>query len=324
MESSMSQSAARKSDQPLLQPVANQSDDLHEHTEQAYQIILTSGGSLRKLGPRLADFLKIDSDVNGKNLKEFLHPKFAEAPSGQELLELFAEKKALDSPPREIVFVSNNGYPLALWGRFLATPSGDTIQFDGVDITPLWQELHVRTEIMNQTSIVSEANLRGDIMNVNSKFLEVSKYSHDELIGKPHNTTRHPDMPKEVFKEMWATIGRGQLFRGVVKNRAKDGTPYYVDACIAPVIGSNGKPRKYLGVRYEFTKAELERQNANGTIAAIDESYVRAEFDLEGKLIFCNKPFEKMVGGTFDTFKGRPLMGLRRHLPLSKTKWVRS
>ena len=117
------------------------------------------------------------------------------------------------------------------------------------DITASKVEIKVLYDIINLTSIVSEANLKGDIVSVNEKFLEVSKYPKDELIGKGHNTTRHPDMPKEVFKEMWATIGRGKIFRGMVKNRAKDGTPYYVDAVIAPVLGDNGKPRKYIGVR---------------------------------------------------------------------------
>ena len=101
-------------------------------------------------------------------------------------------------------------------------------------------ELKVRTEVMNVTSIVSESDKKGDILSVNDKFIEVSKYSRDELIGAPHSTTRHPDMPKETFKKLWQTIGRGEMFRGVIKNRAKDGTPYYVDAVIAPVMGDNG------------------------------------------------------------------------------------
>jgi hypothetical protein len=57
-----------------------------------------------------------------------------------------------------------------------------------------------------------------------------------------------------VFKQMWATIGRGVLFRGIVKNKAKDGTPYWVDALISPVMGSNGKPIKYIGIRYDITE----------------------------------------------------------------------
>ena len=86
-------------------------------------------------------------------------------------------------------------------------------------------ELKVRTDIMNVTSIVSEADKKGDILSVNDKFIEVSKYSKKELLGQPHNTTRSPDMPKETFKQLWSTIGRGEIFRGIIKNRAKDGTP---------------------------------------------------------------------------------------------------
>jgi len=157
-------------------------------------------------------------------------------------------------------------------------------------------ELRVRAEITNLTSIVSESDLKGDILSVNEKFLEVSKYSREELIGKPHNTTRHPDMPKETFKELWSTIGRGKPFRGIIKNRAKDGTPYYVDAVIAPVLGDNGKPRKYIGVRYDITAAELERQNMKGVLAAIDSNYAYIEFDTKGQVLSANANFLKTLG----------------------------
>ncbi|MFG6489193.1 methyl-accepting chemotaxis protein [Roseateles sp. BYS78W] len=166
-------------------------------------------------------------------------------------------------------------------------------------------ELKVRTDIMNITSIVSEADKKGDILCVNEKFLEVSKYSRSELIGHGHNTTRHPDMPKEVFKQMWSTIGRGDIFRGIVKNRAKDGTPYYVDAVIAPILGDNGKPMKYLGVRYDITEQEIERQNARGILAAIDASYAYIEFDLTGHVLHANDNFLRTLGYILDEVKGR-------------------
>lgn len=166
-------------------------------------------------------------------------------------------------------------------------------------------ELKVRSDIMNLTSIVSEADKKGDILSVNEKFLEVSKYPKNELIGHGHNTTRHPDMPKEVFKQMWSTIGRGEIFRGVVKNRAKDGTPYYVDAVIAPILGENGKPMKYLGVRYDITEAEIERQNARGVLAAIDASYAFIEFKLDGTIIKANENFLKVLGYRLDEVAGR-------------------
>ncbi|MDE2417132.1 MAG: PAS domain-containing protein, partial [Burkholderiales bacterium] len=172
-------------------------------------------------------------------------------------------------------------------------------------IAELELELKVRSDIMNLTSIVSEADKKGDILNVNQKFLEVSKYPENELIGFGHNTTRHPDMPKEVFKQMWATIGRGDIFRGVVKNRAKDGTPYYVDAVIAPILGENGKPMKYLGVRYDITDAELERHNARGILNAIDGSYAYIEFDLGGHILKANKNFLQTMGYQAEEILGK-------------------
>jgi methyl-accepting chemotaxis protein len=112
-------------------------------------------------------------------------------------------------------------------------------------------------------------------------------------------------MPKAVFKEMWATIGRGDIFRGIVKNRAKDGTPYYVDAVIAPILGDNGKPMKYLGVRYDITEAETERQNARGIINAIDASYAYIEFDLGGHVLKANKNFLQVMGYQSDEIVGK-------------------
>jgi len=173
------------------------------------------------------------------------------------------------------------------------------------DVTEARKELQVRTDIMNLTSIVSEANLKGDILSINEKFLEVSKYPKEELIGQPHNTTRHPDMPKEVFKEMWATIGRGKIFRGMVKNRAKDGTPYYVDAVIAPIMGDNGKPKKYLGVRYDITESEIERQNMKGIISAINSSFAYIEFDTKGNVTTANENFLKCLGYSSEELKGK-------------------
>jgi len=166
-------------------------------------------------------------------------------------------------------------------------------------------ELKARTDIMNLTSIVSEADLKGNIVTVNDKFCEISQYSKDELIGQPHSLLRHPDMPKEVFKALWSTIGRGQLFRGVIKNRAKDGTPYYVDACIAPILGKNGKPRKYLGVRYDITQSELARQHMKGIVEAIDKSYATIEFDLTGHIQVANNVFLQTMGYTLDEIKGK-------------------
>ena len=121
------------------------------------------------------------------------------------------------------------------------------------EIEKLSNEIEARTKILNAAAIVSETDQYGTITFVNDTFCKVAKYSREELLGKPHNIIRHPDMPKAVFKEMWDTIKRGEIFQGIVKNRAKDGSPYWVIATIGGIMGTDGKPYKYIGVRINIT-----------------------------------------------------------------------
>ncbi len=116
--------------------------------------------------------------------------------------------------------------------------------------------LEARETVLAQTTILSESDLYGTITYVNEKFIEVSQYTAEELVGKGHNIVRHPDMPKSLFRLMWATIKSGKTFRGIVKNRKKDGTPYWVDATIVPIF-ENGKVVKYIGARYHIQDADI-------------------------------------------------------------------
>ncbi|MBL8277286.1 MAG: PAS domain S-box protein [Pelomonas sp.] len=166
-------------------------------------------------------------------------------------------------------------------------------------------ELKARNDIMNLTSIVSEADLHGNLLEVNEKFIEVSKYGRHELVGHGEATTRHPDTPREVTEQMASTVGRGDIYRGMVKHRAKDGSAYYVDAVIAPVRGEDGKPVKHISVRYDITRQELERQNAMGILAAVDASYAYIEFDLSGHVLHANGNFLRTLGYSLDEVKGR-------------------
>jgi methyl-accepting chemotaxis protein len=157
------------------------------------------------------------------------------------------------------------------------------------DLEQLQNELKTRMDQINVACVVSESDLKGNITYVNDLLCEVSQYSREECLGKPHSLFRHPDMPKEVFKEMWATIGRGKIFRGVVKNRKKDGSPYWVDALIAPVLGSNGKPIKYIGVRYVITEQVLREEElkraAQEQSMVIDVIRAMATGDLSQRVI---------------------------------------
>ena len=121
------------------------------------------------------------------------------------------------------------------------------------EIEKLANEIEARTKLLNAAAIVSETDKFGTITFVNDTFCKFAKYSREELIGKPHNIVRHPDTPKTVFKEMWETIKQGGIFQGIIKNKAKDGTPYWVIATVGGVLDTDGKPHKYIGVRIDIT-----------------------------------------------------------------------
>lgn len=187
------------------------------------------------------------AEIQGKHHRMFCESEYVASP---EYLEFWQKLRQGEFVSGEFKRIGRGGKELWLVASYCPITS-ETGELVGVvklatDVTDSKKELQVRTDIMNLTSVVSEANLKGDIMSINDKYCELSQYSREELIGKPHNITRHPDMPKEVFKQLWSTIGKGGIFRGVVKNRKKDGTPYYVDAVIAPIMGDNGKPKNIL------------------------------------------------------------------------------
>ncbi len=109
---------------------------------------------------------------------------------------------------------------------------------------------------IDETSIVSKTNPKGIITYVNKQFCEISGYSEQELIGMPHNMVRHPDMPKDAFKDLWQTIKQKKIWKGIVKNKKKDGGRYIVDATIIPVLDENQGIVEYIGVRHDVTELE--------------------------------------------------------------------
>ncbi|WP_294638873.1 methyl-accepting chemotaxis protein [uncultured Aquabacterium sp.] len=109
------------------------------------------------------------------------------------------------------------------------------------------------------SSLVSTTDLKGRITYCNPAFVHVSGYSREELLGQPHNMIRHPDMPEEAFRDMWATIENGRPWSGLVKNRRKDGTYYWVRANVTPLMNGD-QPMGYMSVRTE--------PDANAVVAA--------------------------------------------------------
>lgn len=133
-------------------------------------------------------------------------------------------------------------------------------------------EMSAQNDIINTVAIVSKTDLKGNITYVNEEFLKWSKYTIDEVIGKNHRILKSGDQDDKIFEDMWATISSGKIFRGEIKNKAKDGSYYWVDAIIAPVLDENGKPKEYIAQRFVINEQKEKEQRLNDALAKLKKS----------------------------------------------------
>ncbi len=133
----------------------------------------------------------------------------------------------------------------------------------------------VEIEVPQKAMIVSHTDLNGVITYANDTFCLISGYSSSELVGKPHNILRHPDMPSSLFKNLWETIAEGKMWSGYVKNMTKDGGYYWVYAHVSRLFDKDGKPVGYKSLRQPVSK---EKRNE------LEESYTRLKEIEEHKI----------------------------------------
>ncbi|TQE69751.1 PAS domain-containing methyl-accepting chemotaxis protein [Leptospira noguchii] len=106
--------------------------------------------------------------------------------------------------------------------------------------------------------LISRTDTKGKMSYVSQDFANISGFSEEEMLGEPHNLIRHPDVPSEIFQEMWETIKNGNPWSGIIKNRAKSGDYYWVDATVTPVM-SEGVISGYMSVRKKATQDQIQR-----------------------------------------------------------------
>ncbi|MDB5142907.1 MAG: domain S-box protein [Mucilaginibacter sp.] len=183
------------------------------------------------------------------------------------------------------------------------------------------KELFAYKYALDEASIVAITDQKGIIKHVNENFCRISKYSAAELIGHDHRIINSGYHDKVFIRNLWVTIARGDIWKGELKNKAKDGSYYWVDTTIIPFLNENGKPYQYVAIRSDITDRKLSQQRiieSEQFIKTITDNLpaLIAYWSADLHCLFANKPY-------MDWFEKQPheMLGVNKRDLLDKKEF---
>jgi PAS domain S-box-containing protein len=160
---------------------------------------------------------------------------------------------------------------------------------------------------------VSETDVKGNITYVNDMFCKISGYSREELMGNNHRIVKSEVQDDQFWKDFWKTIASGQVWQGVICNKAKDGSHYWVGTTVTPVLNNEGKPIRYIGVRFDITQQKeqeiaLDRMRIELAQAKtlVEEELSRANDQLRDSVIYAQRMLRAILPSESDINEALP------------------
>lgn len=153
-------------------------------------------------------------------------------------------------------------------------------------------------DAIDASNIVSKTDINGDITFVNDEFCKISGYTKKELIGASHSIVRHPDVSPDIFRKLWKTILNKKVYKGIIKNKAKDGSAFYLNATIIPILDESGNIEEFVAIRHDVTNVVMLNERLlklKNDLKSLNNSLEEKVAEQTKELMELNKGLKKRI-----------------------------